>query len=190
MDASKLAGARAARTAWEAAGTDCTGKQDAAQAAVQLKGDCRQAFEDAVRVLVRKLQASAEVSDDERRALGITVRNGSGPASYMAPPPSRPIATVNTSQRLRHEIRFVNENTPTRRARPAGTIGCEIWAKVGSAPKDPGERTLVALAQISSCVVKYGGADAGKTAYYMLCWMTTRGQAGLSSETVAATITG
>src|SRR6266536_7259 len=50
--------------------------------------------------------------------------------------PSRP---VDTSQRLRHTIQFVDESTPTSRAKPDGVAGCEVWVKVGDpAPADAG----------------------------------------------------
>jgi hypothetical protein len=42
----------------------------------------------------------------------------------------------------------------------------------------------------SPYVAEFEGRDAGKTAYYVLRWVTTRGEKGLWSETVAATIAG
>jgi hypothetical protein len=42
----------------------------------------------------------------------------------------------------------------------------------------------------NSYVAEFEGKDAGKTAYYMLRWVTTRGEKGPWSETVAATIAG
>lgn len=98
---------------------------------------------------------------------------------------------VNTSQRLRHEIRFVDEATPTSRAKPKGVMGCEIWVKVGTtAPADPTEPTFLGLDTASPYVAEYPSTDPGKTAYYMLRWVTTTGEKGPWSETVAATVTG
>lgn len=190
LEVADIADAQAAKTAWDAAQTDCTGQQGAARVAVRLKGDCRETFEVAIRALVRQFQISADVSDEERRALGITVGNGSAPGGgFMAPPPSRSIGTVNTSQRLGHEIRFVDEGTPTRQAQPAGAMGCAIWAKIGTAPTDPSELSFLALARTSPHITEYSGADAGKTVHYMLRWVTTRGETGPWSEPVVATIT-
>jgi hypothetical protein len=104
---------------------------------------------------------------------------------------TRPVGMVSTAQRLRHEIRFVDEATPTRKAKPDGVMGCEIWVKVGTTPPaDPAECTFLALDTASPYTAEYPGADAGKTAYYLLRWVTTRGEKGPWSETVAATITG
>lgn len=83
-----------------------------------------------------------------------------------------------------------HENTPTSRAKPAGAMGCEIWVKIGTAPADPCECQFLALDTASPYVAEYPGSDAGKTAYYMLRWVSTSSEKGPWSETVAATITG
>jgi hypothetical protein len=57
-------------------------------------------------------------------------------------------------------------------------------------PTDPGECTFLALDTASPYTAEFEGADAGKTAYYMLRWVTTRGEKGPWSETIAATISG
>jgi hypothetical protein len=44
------------------------------------------------------------------------------------------VVTVGASQRLRHTICSTDETTPTRRAKPAGVIGAEIWVKVDGPP--------------------------------------------------------
>ena len=35
--------------------------------------------------------------------------------------------TVECGQRLQHTIAFTDEATPTRKAKPAGVLGAEIW---------------------------------------------------------------
>ncbi len=181
-----------ARDAWEPAYLDNSAKQAAAQAARQLKDDKRATFETAIRALVRRLQASPAVSDEERKALGITVRDTTPTVhSAAVAAATRPVGMVSTAQRLRHEIRFFDEATPTSRAKPAGVMGCEIWVKVGTTPPaDSSECTFLALDTASPYTAEYPGADAGKTAYYMLRWVTTRGDKGPWSETLAATIAG
>ena len=70
-------------------------------------------------------------------------------------------------------------------------MGCEIWVKIGTTPPaDSSECTFLALDTASHYTAEYPGADAGKTAYYMLRWVTTRGDKGPWSETLAATIAG
>jgi len=166
--------------------------QQAAQAARQAKDGSRDTLESAIRQLVRQLQASGDVDDSERAALGITI-----PDTVRTPSTggidTRPIGMVDTSQRLRHEIRFVDEATPTSRAKPAGVMGCEIWVKVAAQgeapPADPNELSFVSMDTASPFVAEYDGADGGKTAHYMLRWCKSGGEKGPWSETISATIT-
>jgi len=166
--------------------------QQSAQSARQAKDDARDAFESAIRLLVRQLQASTDVDDSERAALGITVPDTT-PTISSGGIDTRPIGVVDTSQRLRHEIRFSDEATPTKRAKPAGAMGCEIWVKVAAQgeapPADPDELSFVAMDTASPYIVEYDGADGGKTAHYMLRWVKTGGEKGPWSETISATIT-
>lgn len=179
-----------AQAVWAATYTDHLAKQNAAQAARNLKDSRRGEFEAAIRPLVRRLQASASVDDGERAALGITVPD---PTATPAPiPTTRPVGQVDTRQRLQHTIAWVDEATPTSKARPAGVQGAEVWVKVQptteAAPPDPSGYTFLALDSRSPYLATYDGADGGKTAHYILRWVNTRGQKGPWSETVSATI--
>jgi hypothetical protein len=57
-------------------------------------------------------------------------------------------------------------------------------------PVDCSECTFLGLDMASPHVAEFEGEDAGKIAYDMLRWVTTRGEKGPWSETVAATIAG
>ena len=161
----------------------------AALAARQLKDDSRTAYVNAIRPLVRKLQASSAVDNSEREALGITVRDTTGTPS--GPPTSRPLVKIECS-RLRHVIDFMDVNTPTRKAKPPGVSGAEIWVKllpVGQAPpSDPHDLDFVALDTKTPYTLDFDGADGGKNAHYMLRWMSTRSEPGPWSETVSVTV--
>jgi len=166
--------------------------RQAAQSARQGKDSSRDEFKSALRRLVRKLQVSDSVEDSEREALGITVPDRIRTAN-TAEITTRPVGRVDTSQRLRHTIRFADEATPTKRAKPAGIMGCEIWVKVlpasEPAPADASTLDFVFMDTASPHTVEYDGADGGKTAHYMLRWVKRGGRKGPWSETVSATIT-
>ena len=158
----------------------------AAQAAKQNKDEARRNLTGAIRPLVRRLQASTLVSDAEKAALGITVPADGGP---IGPPTTRPIVSVALGQRLQHTLNFVDENTPTRRARPHGVIGVEIWAKVGIAP--PAGESDLAFRGIDSAtpaVINFTSEDGTKIAYYWTWWVIGTGERGPWSEQVSATI--
>jgi hypothetical protein len=128
-----------------------TAAQTAAQAARQAKDDARGGLEGAIRPLVRRLQASPDVDDGERAAMGITV--------------------------------------PDKEGLP---IGAEVWVKVSPVgdppPADPDELTFLAVDTRTPYTTDFDGADAGKTAHYMLRWVSTTGEKGPWSETASATV--
>lgn len=193
------AGLTPTKTAFDTALTQHVTAQAAAQSARVGKDAARLPVVTVVRGLVRKLQASSVVSDVQRAAMGITVKDrtptavaGSAATTSGA---SRPIGVVDTSQKLRHEIRFFDENTPTSRAKPANAIGCEIWVKLTDAgatapalPRGVEECAFVALDTASPYVAEYEGMQGGKTAHYIFRWAYKGGEKGPISEVVSATI--
>ena len=177
----------AAQGTWSTDYAANTTAQAAAQAARQAKEAARSAFEGVIRPLVGVLQASAAVDDTERKALGITVPDTT--PTPVGPPTSRPVVTVDTSQRLQHTIEFGDELTPTSRAKPDGVRGAQIWVKIGDPPPvDPDELTFLATDTRTPYVANFDGADGNKVAHYMLRWESTRGDVGPWSETASATI--
>lgn len=183
----------AAVIAFQNALGDLNIKQQVAQASRAAKDVARDALETMVRAMVRRIQAHPAMTDEWRAELGITVRDATRTAVSAANVGSdglgRPQGAVDTSDRLRHEISFRDESNSSSRAKPKGVMGCEIWVKVGDTPpKDPSECTFVALDTASPYMAEYTGADAGKTAYYLLRWVTSRGEKGPWSEPVQATV--
>jgi hypothetical protein len=158
----------------------------AAKAAKQTKDENRAALTAAIRPLVRRLQASTTVSDAERASLGINVRQTPAP---IGAPTTAPICSVECGNRLQHTLRFVDSATPSRRAKPAGVMGAEIWNKVGNAPPaSEAELRFVAVDTSAPFVVNFDIADGGKTSYYWIRWVSPTGERGPWSEQAAATI--
>lgn len=158
----------------------------AAQAAKQTKDDSRAGLTAAIRPLVRRLQASSVVSDAEKAALGITVAATPGP---IGPPTTAPICSISCGARLQHTLSFVDETTPTRKAKPAGVLGVEIWNHVGiTPPAGEGDLRFVAVDTNAPFVLNFPSADGGKTAYYWLRWVSPTGERGPWGEQSQATI--
>lgn len=162
--------------------------QAAAQGARQQKDDLRSDIDGFLRPLVGQLQARTTVTDAQRQSLGITVRSTTKTAASV--PTTKPVGQVDTGQRLQHTISFVDELTPASRAKPQGVVGCEIWMKLdGPPPTGPEDLSYVAMDTRTPYVMEFEGADGGKTAYYMLRWLNTRGDRGPWSQTISGTIT-
>ncbi len=180
----------AAQTTWASAFPAHVTAQAAAQSASAAKSGSRVAYVTVLRALVKRLQASASVSDAERASLGITVPDpGSTP---IGPPTTRPVVSVECGQRLQHTINFTDEATPTRKAKPAGVLGAEIWVNILAigqpTPTDPTAFNFVALDTRTPYTLDFAGADGGKNAHYLLRWVNPTGEKGPWSETASVTV--
>ena len=135
---------------------------------------------------MRRLQASALVSDAEKANLGITVAQSSSP---IGPPTTAPIVSIECGNRLQQVLRFVDSATPTRKAKPAGAMGVEIWNKVGITPP-AGESDLrfVAVDTNAPYVLNFPSEDGGKINYVWMRWVSPTGERGPWSEQAQATI--
>lgn len=149
------------------------------------------AEEDAVnaaRTQVRQLQADPLVTDAMRAEFDIPIRDTTPTAP--APLTSRPVVTIDFSQRGQHTLEYRDSGTPNSRARPANATGCEIRRHIGTAPPaGTGDFAYLDTDQSSPFTVHYPDEDAGKIASYILRWIHANGNKGPWSETVSATIT-
>lgn len=163
---------------------------DAAQSARATKDAARVAYVSLVRSLVRRLQASPAVSDAERAALGITIPDGSG--TPVGPPTSHPVVLIECGGRLRHVLNFADAATPTKKAKPPGVVGAEVWVALTAigepTPTDPALFRFIALDTRTPFTMEYDAADGGKNAHYLLRWTNAAGQRGPWSETATATV--
>ena len=176
----------AAQTPWQNGFTAHIAAVNAAKAAKQAKDEARAAYVGVIRPLVRRLQASALVSDAERASLGITVKAEPTP---IGAPTTAPIASIECGNRLQQTIRFVDSATPTKKAKPAGVMGVEIWNKVGTTPPaNENELRFVAVDTNAPYVMNFDSTDGGKTNYVWLRWVSPTGERGPWSEQAQATI--
>lgn len=176
-----------AQAEWQASYLASIESRAAFEAASRAKDSARNALERPARAFTQQIQKRTVTTDMQRATLGITqTAQARKPASV---PTTRPIARVDTGERLTHIIHFTDEQTQTSRARPEGVMGCEIWNKIGgTAPTDQKELAFVFMDTVAPHKITYTGDDAGKVAHYMLRWINTKGEAGPWSRTVSATI--
>ena len=164
--------------------------QQRAEGARQAKDAARAALEKEVRPVTNFVQAWGGTTNADRAEMGITVRDTS-PTPAPAPS-SRPLAIVDVGGRLTHQLRLVDESTPTRRARPAGVLGAEVWVKLVDAdtpaPTDPAALTFLTMTTKPSFRAEFKAGEGGKTAVYMARWVNTRGEKGPWSEITTATV--
>ena len=125
-------------------------------------------------------------TSEDRVTLNIGDRNASKTPKPV--PSTKPIAQINTSQRLEHTISFINEDGTT--AKPDGVRGCQIWFKIGEPITDISELSFMATDTASPYVYRFKVEDSNKNVYYWLRWENTRGETGPWGDVIMATITG
>jgi hypothetical protein len=179
-----------AQTLWNSAYADAEIKTDRSTAEVKAKIEARGAYETALRTFYNQwLAGNTRVSTKDRERMELTIKVDSRKPAPV--PTTIPIGNVDFSNRLHHEISFVDSATPTRRAKPEGVHGCEIWTKVdGAAPVKASEVTYLGTATRSPYKVTFDGDQQGKIAYYMLRWVNMREEPGLWSSVISATVAG
>ena len=175
---------------WAAAYPAHVAAQQRAEGARQAKDAARAALEKEVRPISNFVQTYFNTSNADRAEMGITVRDTS--PSPAPAPTTRPLVLVDTGTRLQHSLRLVDESTPTRRARPKGVLGAEVWVKLVTpgepAPTDPAALTFLTMTTKTAFATNYPAEAGGKAAVYMLRWINTRGEKGPWSEITTATV--
>ncbi|MEZ6124654.1 MAG: hypothetical protein R3C49_16015 [Planctomycetaceae bacterium] len=164
-----------------------TEARDAAKAATEAKDAVRASLEEVTRTVVRLIQADPAVTDEAKLEAGIRPHKTS--RTPVPPPHTAPIGNVMATDRLEHTLSISDAATPTRRARPAGVSGCELYLCISdAAPTDPAMYRMVRFATRTPETITFDAADGGKTANYLLRWMNGKGEFGPWSQVVSATI--
>ena len=184
MTAAEVTPFGALRTAFETAFNEHVDAQATAKAKTSAKNDLRSQLEKMIRDLRNKAKAN---NTDEAAMNDLGIPSG----GETAPPNATvPVGEVDTSDRMRHTIRFYDKNANGNKRRPRGAVGCEIWVKIGDpVPTSEKDCTFLSLDTQSPYVAEYEPTDANKTAHYMLRWQMRDGSKSAWSETVSATIT-
>ena len=186
----ELAGLKTKQSVWAVVYPKASNKQNRTAADVLTKDTAFADFEKSIRAFVAQwLTSNSKVTDSDRLRMGLTVKSGTRTAAPV--PSSAPVGTVDFSVRLQHTINFSDEASPRSKAKPAGVHGCEIWMKVdGDAPKEAAELAYLATDTATPYVNTFEGKLAGKTVYYWLRWVNSRGERGPWSTTISAMVVG
>jgi hypothetical protein len=134
---------------------------------------------------IRNLCKASNLDEMKMSQLGV-------PSGSIVSPPvvTVPVATVDTSQRMRHTISWSDGAANGNKRRPRGTMGAEIWVKIdGPPPGSEKDCTFLTLDSATPYMSEYEPTDSGKTAHYMIRWRMRDGSVGAWGETVSATIT-
>jgi hypothetical protein len=177
-----------AKNAWDAA---WVAWQDPAQRTPLItftKNTRRKEYEKLLRVLVLNLQCNTQVTDDQRRAAGVVIRDRK--PTPVKTPTEYPLFRIDSSIIRQLIIYFWALILGGRsRAKPHGVHGAEIrWAILEVAPASVDELLHSSFDTRSPFTLTFDERDRGKTAYFCLRWENTRGEKGPWSEIVMAVI--
>lgn len=143
-----------------------------------------------IRALARRVQANNTVTAAAKIALGLPVH--SLVPSPIPAPVTRPMVNPMTFTPGGLKILIVDETTPTKRKRPAGAIGAQIFsfiAPVGTAPPaDLKQWAFQGIATRADFQLHYAPADSGKEASIIARWLNGKGETGPNSIMTAVPI--
>jgi len=175
----------AAYTAWNAAYVLASSLLTRTRATVAAK--------DAEKVLALSLlreqygiiKANPSVTNENKIAIGVRV---SDPVPTPIPAPTTfPVLSVRMAGPQTQELMAVDVTTPTKRSKPAGTIGMLVVRAIGTvAAVDPEQcRLLGVYTRVPFQVGEFTAGDIGKVVTYFGRWTNAKGQEGPWSAPVS-----
>ena len=134
------------------------------------------------------INGNSATSNQDRMDAGLTPRSDTRtPAAAPTTPPTLQKLDVSTRAIIR--LFFADSTTPDKRAKPAGVHGCDIREQTGgTAPTDPEAMAQVAIETRTPYRADYEITDIGKTVYFALRWLSTRGDPGPWSAFFSAVV--
>lgn len=168
---------KAAQATWVHAYAQHKKAQIEAVEGSQQKNLARDSLSTELRASIRKVNALPTVNNALRAALDIPVHaEGRGAVSA---PTTRPLGRIVDKGGLRQELHWVDETTPHLRRKPDGVHGCQLWLKIGDTPPvDDSTCRLASTDTATPYLYEFEPEDAGKTAHWLLRWVSTRGEVG------------
>ncbi len=174
-------------TAYQAAYTAATDPGTRTPVTIAAKDTARTALVANARFLAAIVNAYPGTTNMGRATLGLNPR-GDTPTPVPTPT-TKPLPVVLRYNPLQHVLQIRDVTTPTSRAKPFGSVGAQVFVKVGTpAPADISECVLKGIYTKPFLPVDFDSADAGKLAHYITRWITRRGLTGPSSDIITATV--
>jgi hypothetical protein len=136
-----------------------------------------------VRGLARRIAAHPGVLAAQLVALGMPSYDRV--PSPLPAPATRPLVNITAIDLARLTIRIADESTPSKRKRPHGISGAQVYAYLAGPgevpPGDLEQWTFKGLATGADFDVRFNAADAGKKAHIIARWFDRKGRTGPSS---------
>jgi hypothetical protein len=167
----------AQNTSYQAAYTAASDPTTRTSVTVAAQSAARTAAEAVVRPLAVSISLNSGVTDDDKVAIGVTVRKMV--PTPVPPPLTFPTLSLVAGAHLQHTLTYRDSATPTSKAKPPGVTGIEIWRSVGAVPStDPSQATFYTRWTKAPNVSTFDPPDVGKVCTYWARWVTQGGPGG------------
>lgn len=183
----QIAALAVSQTLWTAAfGEHKQAQLKARQKALE-KDESRESLTKLIRSSVRTINGIPTITNADRTELGLLPH---AETRAKAPVPStRPVLRVVDKGARRHEVHWVDADTPHSRAKPRGVDACELFVKIGDpAPTSEKECIYVARDTASPYLYEFDVADVGKTVHWLGRWVNRANDHGPAGATVSAKV--
>jgi hypothetical protein len=141
-----------------------------------------------VRQVARQIQGTMTVTDEQRYDLGLTVRDAE--PSPVPPPAHAPQVVIENVNGRVVSFRLIDPENPTRRSKPAGVAGANVFSFVGeNAPEDINDWVFEGNNTRTILDVTFPNTVAlGAKVWITAAWYNPRGEAGPGCPPVSAHI--
>lgn len=174
-DAAAIAGVYAT---WHAAFLLVTNPATRTKPAVASKNAAKASMLASVRPLAQAIAGNPGVTNANKEALGLNLHGATGPTPIPAPSTS-PILAIIAATPGDMTLRYSDQNTPDKRAKPAGVKALELHAATSvTVLSDPDSIPYIGVATKQPYALNWASSEKGKTAYIVGRWITGTGLVG------------
>jgi hypothetical protein len=162
---------------WIPAYTAATDPSTRTPASIANKDAVRAAATATVRPLCVSVSLNPAVTDEDKVALGVTVRKTT--PTPVPPPSTRPGLNILGNTPGVVNVSYVDVDLPVGKSKPPGATGIQIWQTVGTEyATDPQQASLAAIWTKSPNKLFFASEQSGKRLSLWARWQTTSGPAG------------
>lgn len=130
-----------------------------------------------VRPYAIQISLNAGVSDEDKVAVGVTVRKTT--RTPIPPPTAVPQVSFVSAVPLVTTLKIVNSDTPDTKAKPFGSIGIQVFTAVGTvAATDPAQLTYVGTFTKIPLNLEFEAPEQGKICSVAARYVTRGGSPG------------
>lgn len=154
---------------------------------VATKNDTKFAMLAVVRSYAQRVVTNPGVDPGDKIALGLNLHGT--PPTPVPPPVTIPLLALLGATPLNFTLRYSDEMTPDKRAKPFGAVRLDLFVKIDTTPKtDPDNSLYYSGFTKQPAFVAFAPGDAGKVATLWGRWANRKGDVGPWSSPVSQII--